>query len=90
MSTSMRELVKRLYKIIEVNGSSVNVNNIINTIECEFIEKEKQMIIDSVIQTTQDCWTSFSDYAGIGLKFTDKDLQNQKDEAEQYYNEKFN
>lgn len=40
----MQELVERLHKAIEVNGSNGNLYNTINTIEFEFIEKEKQMI----------------------------------------------
>lgn len=53
-------------------------------------EMEKQQIIDCAIETTQSCWISVMDELGEKLTFTEEDLQNQKDEAEQYYNETFN
>jgi len=54
------------------------------------LEVEKQQIIDACIKTTQDCWISNANLFGLDLEFTDQDLMNQKEEAEQYYNETFN
>lgn len=60
-------------------------NNVVNN----YLEKEKQQIIDVCINTTQDCWASVSEQLNINLQFTEEDLKNQKKEAEQYFNETF-
>jgi len=52
-------------------------------------EKEKEQIVKCCIDTTQSCWTSLMDGIGKPLVFTDKDLENQQAEAEQYYNETY-
>jgi len=52
-------------------------------------EMFKQQIIDCCIQTTQDCWKALMEEFGQKLVFTDEDLNAQKNEAEQYYNETF-
>lgn len=58
-------------------------------IEKEFLEKEKQQVIDVAIKTTQDCWISITEYLGVNLEFSEEDLSDQKKEAEQHYNETF-
>lgn len=55
----------------------------------ELLETEKQVIIEAVIETTQSCWISNAEYLGLKLKFTEEDLENQKQEAEQYYQKTF-
>jgi hypothetical protein len=52
-------------------------------------EMEKQQIIDCSIETTQSCWKSLMENLKKELNFTEEDLQNQKDEAEQYYQETY-
>jgi len=52
-------------------------------------EMEKQQIIDCSIETTQSCWHSLMEELGHELTFTEEDLQSQKNEAEEYYNETF-
>jgi len=52
-------------------------------------EMEKQQIIDCSIRTTQDVWISAMDALGEEIIFCDEDLEDQKQEAEQYYNETF-
>lgn len=48
-------------------------------------EMHKQEIIDCAIETTQSCWISAMEALNQELNFTEEDLQNQKDEAEEYY-----
>lgn len=53
-------------------------------------EMEKQQIIDACVNTTQDCFKSAMHYMSQEIVFTEQDLINQRNEAEQYYNETFN
>ena len=53
-------------------------------------EMEKQQIIEACIETTQDCYKAVMAYMGEEIVFSEKDLINQRKEAEQYYNETFN
>jgi len=50
---------------------------------------EKEQIINCCIETTQSCYIAVMVYLNEPLKFTDEDLNNQKLEAEQYYNETY-
>jgi len=52
-------------------------------------EMEKEQIINCCIQTTQDCYIAIMEHLNAPLQFTDEDLNDQKLEAEQYYNETF-
>lgn len=85
--TALNQLLKWILKYEEANVTPT-LREIKAQIEM-FKEVEKQQIIDCSIQTTQDCWTSIMEYLGESITFTDEDLQSQKDEAEQYYNENF-
>ena len=62
-------------------------NNLVAVREAKQIEK--QQIINACINTTQDCFKSAMNYMGQEIVFTEQDLINQKNEAEQYYNETF-
>ena len=53
-------------------------------------EMEKQQIVDCCINTTQDCFRMTMEFMGQEIVFTEQDLINQKEEAEQYYKETFN
>jgi hypothetical protein len=53
-------------------------------------EMEKQQIIDCSIETSQDCYKAVMAYMGQDIVFNEEDLINQRKEAEQYYNEKYN
>jgi hypothetical protein len=53
-------------------------------------EIEKEQITNCVISTTQSCFKAAMAYLGQEIVFTEQDLINQKNEAEQYYNETFN
>ncbi len=52
-------------------------------------EMEKEQILDCCITTTQDVWISAMAAFGQEINFCDEDLEEQKQEAEQYYNETF-
>ena len=52
-------------------------------------EMEKQQILDCCITTTQDVWISAMGAFGQEINFCDEDLEEQKQEAEQYYKETF-
>jgi hypothetical protein len=53
-------------------------------------EMENRQIIDCCINTTQDCFRMTMEFMGQEIVFTEQDLINQKEEAEQYYKETFN
>jgi glycine/D-amino acid oxidase-like deaminating enzyme len=52
-------------------------------------EMERQQIIDCCITTTQDVWISAMAAFGQEINFCAEDLEEQKQEAEQYYKETF-
>lgn len=81
-------------KLLGILGSSVNGFSKEQTLANHYALKEakameKKQIMDCCVQTTQDCWTALMDEIGKPLVFTDADIQKQKEEAEEYYNEVF-
>jgi hypothetical protein len=54
-----------------------------------YLQMEKQQILDCCITTTQDVWISAMGAFGQEINFCDEDLEEQKQEAEQYYKETF-
>jgi predicted GNAT family acetyltransferase len=82
MKTAVEFLVEKLNK---KGFASVVMDEEIQ----QAMEMEKKQIIDCCIETTQFCWISILEELNQELVFTDEDLQNQKNEAEQYYNETF-
>ena len=99
--TPMQELIGELNKSIKelqninepsefIRGLLAYAHGIKESIkELNLLEKEKQVIVEAVIDTTKDCWQSLSETLGINLDFTDEDLKNQQQEAQDYYNQKF-
>ena len=82
MKTAIQELLKRMKDDYGIFLS----DNVVN----EYIQKEKEQIIKACIKTTKDCWISNAEYLGLKLEFKEQDLKDQKNEAEQYYDETFN
>lgn len=81
-----------MQELIELRNKSFDVIKFVKWFDENknyILEKEKQQIIDSCIETTQGCWGTISEEFKILLTYTEEDLQNQKEEAEQYYNEKY-
>lgn len=95
MKTAGQELLERLTNLSNItyfNGKKSDcdiIEKISNMVRNDLIPKEKQQIIEACIKTTQDCWISNAEAFGLDLVFTEEDLKNQIEEAEQYYNETF-
>ena len=52
-------------------------------------QMHKEQIMNCCMQTTQDCYIAVMGYLNKPLKFTDEDLNNQKLEAEQFYQQTY-
>jgi hypothetical protein len=87
MKTPIQNLMDKLIK-----SKKISVQNMIDITPflLDANKEFKQNIIDACIKTTQDCWISNANLFGLDLEFTDQDLIDQKEEAEQYYKETYN
>jgi hypothetical protein len=72
-----------------INAIEANMDDIPFEVKQQAKSMEKEQIMNCCIQTTQDCYIAIMKYLNAPLEFTDKDLSNQKLEAEQYYNKKY-
>jgi len=81
--TAMQEIIDYLE-----NNTLIDKKVLINKCKSKQ-EKERQDIIDACIKTTQDCWQTISEEFKIPLEFTEEDLKNQREEAEQYFEQTF-
>jgi len=81
----MKTAVEWLEEKIKANPFRIENDKLWN----EAKEMEKEQIINCCIQTTQDCYIAIMEHLNAPLQFTDEDLNDQKLEAEQYYNETF-
>jgi len=89
MKTAMQGLKAHIQNMVD-NGGDMDLLCVIGLIDSKFISEEKEQIINACIKTTKYCWISSAEYLGLKLEFKEQDLKDQKNEAEQYYNETFN
>lgn len=82
-------LVEEIEKHYIINNGSLNPT-IVMELKRQAKQMEKEQITNCFITTTQSCFKAAMAYLGQEIVFTEQDLINQKDEAEQYYNETFN
>jgi hypothetical protein len=82
----MKTAVEWLYETLWKQNDYSLPSNILEQAK----EMEKQQILDCCITTTQDVWISAMAAFGQEINFCDEDLEEQKQEAEQYYKETFN
>lgn len=90
MKTAMQELYDFLIDAEQNNVFEVGTQNLKRYIETIYLPTEKQQIIEANINGTQDAFAiAFESLSGRQIVFTQQDLNDQKNEAEQYYTSTF-